>query len=87
LEAIVADEYAQAVMEAARLHRRLVARLVDEMRVVETRAEAERIKAELMTAQDQYETILMTEMVAVKARTDWLAVQLRELEKRNNWPS
>jgi hypothetical protein len=83
LEAIVAEEYAKAVMEAARLHRCLVARLVDEMKVVETLAGAERIWAELMTAQDQYEAILMTEMIAVKARTDWLAVQLLEFGKRN----
>ena len=74
-------------MEAARLHKCLIARLVEEMRVVETLAGAERIKAELMAAQDQYEAILMTEMIAVKARTDWLAVQLREFEKRNNRPT
>ena len=79
--------YAKAVMEAARLHKCLIARLVEEMRVVETLAGAERIKAELMAAQDQYEAILMTEMIAVKARTDWLAVQLREFEKRNNRPT
>jgi hypothetical protein len=78
----VAEHYAKAVAEAARHHRRAVARLVDEMRVAETLADAERIKADLTTSQDHYEAVLMKETIALQARNDRLVARLRQLQRR-----
>jgi hypothetical protein len=78
--AIAADEYAKTVTEAARLHRREVARLVDEMRVAETLAEAARIKTELAAVQHRYESVLMVETIAMQAHNDQLAAELRMVD-------
>ena len=45
-------------------------------------ATAERIKAQLATVQYEYEAVLMTETIAMQARNDQLAAELRELDKR-----
>ena len=82
LVATAADEYAKAVTEAAGIHRRAVARLVSELLGAETMAAAERIKAQLTTVQYEYEAVLMTETIAMQARNDQLAAELRELDKR-----
>ncbi len=78
----MADEYARAVVEAARLDRRTVARLVNEMSTAEGLVDVERIEADLTTTQNQYEAILMTETIAVQARNDQLEARLSTLEKR-----
>ena len=46
----MADEYADAVTKAARLHRRSVARLVEEVSTAENLSDVEPTKAELTTA-------------------------------------
>ncbi len=48
----------------------------------ETMAAAERIKVQLTTVQNRYEAVLMTETIAMQARNDQLAAELRELDKR-----
>ena len=78
----MAEHYAKAVADAARLHRRAVARLVDEMRVAETLADAERIKADLTISQDRYEAVLMKETIALQSRNDRLVAELRQLQRR-----
>jgi hypothetical protein len=80
--AIAADEYARSVTEAAGIHRGAVARLIAELMDAETMAAAARIKVELTTVQNQYETALMTETIARHARSDQLAAPLRVPEKR-----
>ena len=80
--AIAADEYAKAVTEAAGIHRCEVARLLASLLDAETMAAAARIKAELTTVQSEYEAVLMTETMAMQARNDQLAAELRELRIR-----
>jgi hypothetical protein len=75
----VAEEFVQAVMEAARAHRRIVAHLVDELRVAETLADVEQIKAQLTQATDRYEAVLMSATIGVQARNDRLTARLKEL--------
>ena len=79
---IAADEYARAVTEAAVIHRCAVARLISKLMDAETMAADARIKVELRAVQDQYESVLMTETIAMQARNDQLAAELRELDKR-----
>ena len=54
---------------------RLLASLLD----AETMAAAAKIKAELTAVQTEYETVLMTETIAMQARNDQLSAELREL--------
>ena len=77
----MAEQYAKTVTATAKLHRREVARLVAAMSTAETLDEVERIKAELTTAQDQYEAILMAETIALQTRNDQLVAKLRALEE------
>lgn len=77
----MAEQYAKTVTEMAKLHRREVGRLVAAMSTAETLDEVERIKAELTAAQDEYEAVLMAETIALQARNDQLAAQLRALEE------
>ena len=77
--AIAADEYAKAVTEAAGIHRCTVARLLASLLDAETMAAAAKIKAELTAVQTEYETVLMTETIAMQARNDQLSAELREL--------
>ena len=84
--ALAADEYAKAVAEAAGVHRCAVARLLAELLDAETMAAAARIKVQLTAVQDEYETVLMTETIAMQARNDQLGAELRELDKRPRRP-
>ena len=76
--ALAADEYAKAVSEAAGIHRSAVARLIAELMDAETMAAAARIKVQLTTVQNRYETVLMTETIAMQARNDQFAAALTE---------
>jgi len=66
--AFAGDEYANAVTEAAGVHRCAVARLVSELLNAETMAAAARIKVQLTAVQNQYEAALIEETVALQAR-------------------
>ena len=73
--AIAADKYAKAVTEAAEIHRGAVARLLADLMNAESMAEAARIKVELTTVQSRYETVLMSETIAMQARNDQVAAE------------
>ena len=77
--AIAADEYAKAVTEAAGIYRSRGSRLLASLLDAETMAAAARIKAELTAVQNEYETVLMTETIAMQARNDQLAAEPREI--------
>ena len=75
---LAADDYANAATEAAGIHRCEVARLIAELMDAETLAAAARIKVELTAVQDRYEAVLMAETIAIQARNDQYAAELRE---------
>ena len=84
--AFAGDEYANAVTEAAGVHRCAVARLVSELLNAETMAAAARIKVQLTAVQNQYEAALMEETIALQARHDHPGAQLEDLDKRDPRP-
>ena len=84
--AFAGEEYANAVTEAAGVHRCAVARLVSELLNAETMAAAARIKVQLTAVQNQYEAALMEETIALQARHDHPGAQLEDLDKRDPRP-
>jgi hypothetical protein len=77
----MAQEYAKAVVAAAALRRSAVGHLVDELRVTTTIEDALRFKAEMAAVHTDYASILAA-TVAIQARNDVLAAQLKFLRQR-----
>lgn len=79
----LAEEFVNAVHEAATWRRDTIAKLVDEMRIAEDPADVERIKAEMEQVRHDYEDSLMAATVAMQGRNDLLHAELTALERQH----
>ena len=76
----LAEQFVDAVHEAATRRRDADARLVEELGRAETFAEAERIRAHMRRVRHNYEASLMAATVAMQSRNDLRRAGLATLE-------